>query len=347
MNQSYSFKVPQVEDLLVAGAQFGHSVERWHPAFAEFVYKTSKGIHIIDVRKTVPMLEKAGEFLLSQVNNEQARILIVGTKKQAAPIVQEIGEKYGVFYVSDKWPSGLLTNYKMVSQSIAKLAKYKEQVIKKRYILPKKELISMQREIKALEKRFKGVMFIDKLPTVVIVVDTKFERIAVKEARHLGIPVIGVVDSNCDPRLITYPIAANDDAIKSIRLLFEVFSDIFTQQKNTRLLNMRTQFAKQLEKLDAEVEQERQIKLQAAGVTVQAAPTVEAKEQKDNTESKRVRVSSYKPISELQLPKAVEEKLVSAGITSVEMLKQRSLDELKGIKGIGEKTAKRIISLAK
>jgi len=347
MENKYSFKVPQVEELLKAGSQFGHSTQRWHPAFAEFVYKMSKGIHIIDVRKTLPMLEKAGEFLSAQVANEQSRILIVGTKKQAAPIVQEIGEKYGVYYVSDKWPSGLLTNYKMVSQSISKLVKLKEQVIKKRYILPKKELLSMQRDINSLEKRFKGVMFIDRLPTVIIIVDTKFERISVKEARALKIPVIGIVDSNCDPRLIDYPIAANDDAIKSIRLLLEMFSDILSQQKTPRILNMRAQFAKQLIQLEGEIEQEHAIKMKSVGgpVTIIAQPVFS--EQTESGEGKRVRVSSYRPITELNLPKAVEDKLISAGVTSVELLAQKSLDELKGIKGIGEKTAKRIISLTK
>ncbi|WKZ30201.1 MAG: 30S ribosomal protein S2 [Candidatus Dojkabacteria bacterium] len=345
-----SIVLPTTDDLLKVGAQFGHSVQRWHPSFAQYIYKTSKGIHIIDVRKTVPALEKAVEFLASQLKSESARIIIVGTKKQAAPIVSEVGEKYGIFYVSDKWPSGLLTNFKVVSQSISKLVKLKEAHIKKRHILTKKELLSMSREIESLEKRFKGVMFMDKVPTAMIVVDTKFERIAVKEARALKIPIIGIVDSNSDPRLIDYSIPANDDAIKSIRLFFEVFSELFAAHGSKRILTMREQFVKRIAGLEAEIEEEYRIKqaaqlgsmaAQKQRAVIQEAPTSTA----DGT--RVVRVSSYRPISDLKLAKTVEEKLVAAGITSVELLEQKSLEELKVIKGIGEKTAKRIISLVK
>jgi small subunit ribosomal protein S2 len=346
---SNSIVLPTTDDLLKVGAQFGHSVQRWHPAFAQYIYKTSKGIHIIDVRKTVPALEKAVEFIVSQLKSESSRILIIGTKKQASPIVSEVGEKYGMFYVSEKWPSGLLTNFKVVSQSIQKLVKLREAHIKKRHVLTKKELLSMSREIESLEKRFKGVMFMDKVPTAMIIVDTKFERIAVKEARALKIPIIGIVDSNSDPRLINYSIPANDDAIKSIRLFFEVFSELFAAHGSKRILTMREQFVKRITMLEAEVEEEHRIKM-AAQLGSMAAQKQQARvvTPEAKTDGARVvRVSSYKPISDLALAKTVEEKLVAAGITSIELLEQKSLEELKVIKGIGEKTAKRIISMVK
>jgi small subunit ribosomal protein S2 len=343
-----SFVLPTTDDLLKAGAQFGHSVQRWHPAFQQYIYKTSKGIHIIDVRQTIPALEKAVEFL-TKLLQQDARILIVGTKKQAAPIIQEVGEKYGVFYINDKWPSGLLTNFKKVGQSISKLTKLQEQHIKKRHSLPKKELLAMSRTIEKLQKKFKGVMFMDKAPAAIIIVDTKFERISVKEARTLNIPIIGIVDSNSDPRLVDYPVPANDDAIKSIRLFFEVFGEVLNKFGTKRILTMREQFAKRLADLSNEVEEEFRIKSQSMAMPQKHIPVAE-KPRKAATgpqelEAKRViRVSSYRSISELGLPATIEERLKAAGITSVEMLVQKSLDELKGIKGIGEKTAKKIIS---
>lgn len=352
MSDSKVSNIPTTEDLLKVGAQFGHSVQRWHPAFSQYIYKTSKGIHVIDVRKTIPALEKAVNFLTTHLKTESPRVLIVGTKKQAAPIVQEVGEKYGVFYVSDKWPSGVLTNFKTVSQSISKLSKYQETAIKKRHILPKKEILAMTKEVEKLDKRFKGLMFMDKLPTVLIIVDTKFERIAVKEARALNIPMIGIVDSNCDPRLIDFPIPANDDAIKSIRLFMEIFSNILASSGPSRIASMRDQFTKRLATLSAQVEEEYQIKMQAqagsiAAVKQQAVVQPQSRPSETDSKQKVVRVSSYRPISELKLAESIEERLTAAGITSVELLAQKSLEELTAIKGIGEKTAQKIISMVK
>ena len=335
---------PSTDDLLKAGAQFGHSAQRWHPAFQPFIYKETKGIHVIDVRKTVPALKTAVEFLVSSVQKE-ARVLIVGTKKQAAPIVLEMGEKFGVYYVNGKWPSGLLTNFKTVSQSIQKLQRLQELHIKKRYVLPKMELLAMQREIEKLKKRFNGVMFMDRPPQVMIIIDTKFEKISVKEARALDIPIVGVVDSNCDPRLITYPIPSNDDAIKAIRLLFGVFSEVLSKYSTKRLVPMREQFARRLVELEKSVEEEHRIKLASEAPQAAYEPVVTPRE--ESKTGRTVRVTSFRAVADLKLPASVIEKLTQAGITSVEQLKEKTLDELKGIKGIGAKTAEKISSLVK
>ncbi|MCC7304337.1 30S ribosomal protein S2 [bacterium] len=344
MNNEHSITLPTAEELLKSGAQFGHSAQRWHPAFAPFIFKEAKGIHVIDVRKTVPALESAVDFLVKAVEKE-ARVLIVGTKKQASAIVQEMGEKFGAYYINDKWPSGLLTNFKTVSQSIQKLQRLQELHLKKRYVLPKKELLAIQREIEKLKKRFNGVMFMDRLPQIMLVIDTRYEKIAVKEARALNIPIIGVVDSNCDPRLIDYPIPSNDDAIKAIRLLFGVFSEVLNKFSSKRLIPMREQFARRLVDLERAVEEEHRIKVASETPTISTAPTVTPRE--ESKSGRTVRVTSFRAISELKLPEAVIEKLTQAGITSVEQLKEKTLDELKGLKGIGEKTAEKIISIVK
>ncbi len=344
--QVTSITLPTTEELLKAGAQFGHSVQRWHPAFEPFIYKETKGIHVIDVRQTIPAIEKAVDALLKAVQRE-ARVIIVGTKKQAAPIVQEMGEKFGVYYVNDKWPSGLLTNFKTVSQSIQKLQRLQEMHVKKRYILPKKELLAMKREIEKLKKRFNGVMFMDRVPQIMIVIDTKFEKIAVKEARALNIPIIGITDSNCDPRLVDFPIPSNDDAIKAIRLIFGVFSEVLNKYSSKRLIPMREQFAKRLTDLERVVEEEHRIKTASESPISAPVVTQTVTPREESKTGRTVRVSSFHPISELKLATTVEEKLTQAGITSIEQLKEKSLDELKGLKGVGEKTAEKIISVVK
>ncbi len=344
-NEQVSITFPTTEELLKAGAQFGHSAQRWHPAFEPFIFKEAKGIHVIDVRKTVPALETAVDFLVKSVQKE-ARVLIVGTKKQAASIVQEMGEKFGVYYINDKWPSGLLTNFKTVSQSIQKLQRLQELHLKKRYVLPKMELLAMQREIEKLKKRFNGVMFMDRVPQVMLIIDTKYEKIAVKEARALNIPIIGIVDSNCDPRLIDFPVPSNDDAIKAIRLLFGVFSEVLNKYSSKRLVPMREQFARRLTDLERYVEEEHRIKV-ASEMPVTAHVEAVVTPREESKTGRTVRVTSFRSISELNLPETVNEKLTQSGITSIEQLKEKTLDELKGIKGIGEKTAEKIISLVK
>jgi hypothetical protein len=178
-----------------------------------------------------------------------------------------------------------------------------------------------------------------------IIIDTKFEKISVKEARALNIPIIGIVDSNCDPRLIDYPIPSNDDAIKAIRLLFGVFSEVLNKYSSKRLVPMREQFVRRLAELDRAVEEEHRIKVASEMPQMAAVEVVTPRD--ESKTGRTVRVTSFHEISELKLPESVLEKLTLAGITSVEQLREKSLDELKGLKGIGEKTAEKIISLVK
>ncbi len=345
MTKNKSIQFPTTEDLLKAGAQFGHSTKRWHPAFSPYIYKETKGIHIINVEKTLEKLKEAMEFLASKLE-EGATVLVVGTKKQASQTVEEVGEKYGVYYVNYKWPAGLVTNFERVGQSINAMLNIREQLIKKKYVLPKKELLSMQRKVAKLERRFKGLSFASKVPDVVFVIDIAREKIALKEARKMGIPVIAMVDTNADPRLVDYPIPINDDAIKSIRLVMDVFSQVLATYGNPKLITMRKKFEDHLKVLEQNVDKAHEYKEGIVDASKSAGTTKEKSAEK-RTKGKVIRVSAYKPISMLGLGKSTEEKLQAAGITSLEILKQKSYAELKAIKGIGAKTAEKIISLLK
>ena len=203
----------------------------------------------------------------------------------------------------------------------------------------------MEREIEKLKKRFNGVMFMDRPPQLMIVIDTKYEKISVKEARALNIPIIGIVDSNCDPRLIDFPIPSNDDAIKAIRLLFGVFSEVLNKYSSKRLVPMRDQFARRLSDLDRSIEEEHRIKMASEMPMMATAAVVTPRE--ESKTGRTVRVTSFKSIAELNLADTVTEKLTQAGIASIEQLKEKTLDELKGIKGIGEKTAEKISLIVK
>ena len=338
-----SFQFPTTDDLLKAGAQFGHSTKRWHPAFAPYIYKESKGIYIINVERTLEKLKEAMKFL-ENLFKDGGTLLLVGTKKQAAPTVKEVGEKYGVYFVAYKWPAGLLTNFERVSQSINTMLNLREQLIKKRYVLPKKELLTMERRVHKLQRRFEGLAFMTDLPSAVFIIDIAREKIALKEARKLGIPVVAMVDSNADPRLVDYPIPINDDAIKSIRLVMEVLADVLSKYGSDKLKVMRQKFEEQLRVLEENVE-----KAHAYSASVQAKQEVtEVKAGAKTTgKGKVIRVKTYRPIEQLGLGKGIEEKLQAAGIHSIELLSQKSLAELKAIKGIGAKTAEKIISIVK
>jgi len=340
---------PKVEDLFKAGCHFGHSVSRWNPAYQPYIYKAKKGIHIINVEKTLPLLQNAVDFLVS-ILKKSGNILLVATKKQAKSIIKEVGDKYGVSYVNSKWSPGMLTNFGMLSKSIKKLTNLREEVVSKKYLLTKKEIVGIKKEIEVLENKFGGVEFMNRLPDVLFVIDPKIETIAVKEARLLGIPVVAIVDSNTDPRFVDYPIPANDDAIKSIRLFMEVLGEVLSKYGNDRILVAKRNMADRLAKIEAAVDSEEKIRNQSrievkldGEVVVKSGEAKTAELSKDREEARVVRVSSFVDIKTLNLGKAIEGKLSSAGITSIEQLKGKSAEELKAIKGIGEKTAEKII----
>ena len=208
-----------MKNLLEAGVHFGHQTRRWNPKMSKFIFTERNGIYIIDLQKTVKQIEQAYDFV-REIVADGGRVLFVGTKKQAQEAVETEAKRSGQFYVSHRWLGGMLTNYKTIRKRIERLKKLElmeEDGTFQR--LPKKEVIKLKREAEKLEKFLGGIKEMDKLPDVLFVIDPKNEKIAVNEAKILGIPVIGVVDTNCDPDEVDIAIPGNDDAIRAVKLL--------------------------------------------------------------------------------------------------------------------------------
>ena len=208
-----------MKQLLEAGVHFGHQTRRWNPKMAEYIYMERNGIYIIDLQKTVKKLEEAYNFVRDVAANGQS-ILFVGTKKQAAEAVKEEASRVGMYYVNARWLGGMLTNFKTMRTRIDRLAQLKKMQEDGTFdMLPKKEVMKHMGEMEKLEKYLGGVKEMKKLPGAMFVVDPRKEHNAIAEARKLHIPIVAIVDTNCDPDEVDYVIPANDDAIRAIRLI--------------------------------------------------------------------------------------------------------------------------------
>jgi small subunit ribosomal protein S2 len=219
--------MPQIEltTLLDAGAHFGHLTRRWNPKMKPFIFMERNGIHIIDLKKTRELLEGACNAL-SNIAGEGKRVLFVGTKKQASQVVEDEARRCGQFYVSQRWLGGMLTNFSTIRKSVKRLTNIEKMETDGTYDkITKKETLVLDREKEKLSNVLSGVVEMTRAPGALFVVDIKKEEIAVKEAKRLGIPVFAIVDSNCDPTTVDYPIPANDDAIKSIQVITKFIAD--------------------------------------------------------------------------------------------------------------------------
>ena len=212
-----------MRQLLEAGVHFGHQTHRWNPKMAPFIYGSRNNIHIMDLRETSPMLQRA----MLKVRDEVAgggRVLFVGTKRQASGPLTAAANACGQYYVNHRWLGGMLTNWRTISNSIKRLRTLEEQLAEETSGLTKKELLQLTRERDKLERALGGIKEMGGLPAVMFVIDTNKEDIAIREARKLSIPVVAVVDSNCDPDLVDYPIPGNDDAARAISLYLDLIS---------------------------------------------------------------------------------------------------------------------------
>ena len=214
-----------IKQLLEAGVHFGHHTRRWNPKMAEYIFTERNGIYIIDLQKTVKKFEEAYMFV-RDLSANGGNILLVGTKKQAADTIKEEAERCGMYYVNVRWPGGMLTNFKTIRKSISRLNSLEKMQADGTFdLLPKKEVAALQKEIFNLEKNYGGIKTMEKLPDAVFIVDPRKEKIAVLEAKKLGIPVVAIVDTNCDPDDADYIIPGNDDAIRAIKLISSVLAD--------------------------------------------------------------------------------------------------------------------------
>jgi small subunit ribosomal protein S2 len=218
-----SIQIPEVKDILKTGLQFGHSRARWNPKMAQYIFTEKNGIHVVDVVKTRENLEAAVKFLTEVAKSQE--VLFVGSKRQAADIVQAQAIRAGAHFVVNRWPGGLLTNFKMIKQSLAKLhglEKAFEEGVQGR---TKYEVMQMKSKWERLNRLYAGIKQMQNFPGAVIVIDPRFERVAVKEAKLMGIPVVALTDTNCDPEGIKYVIPGNDDALAAIETIVTTLAD--------------------------------------------------------------------------------------------------------------------------
>ncbi len=216
--------VVAMKELLEAGVHFGHQTRRWNPKMGEYIFQARNGIHIIDLQKTSKLLDAAYEFL-RKVAEDGGEVLFVGTKKQSEEPIKEAAEMTNSYYVNHRWLGGMLTNFKTIRKSVYKLKRYEQMKEEGMFdLLTKKEVIAIEKEMEKLEYNLGGVKEMERLPQVIVVVDPGKEYIAVKEARTLGIPVISLIDTNCDPDGIDYVIPGNDDAIRAVSLILKTLA---------------------------------------------------------------------------------------------------------------------------
>ncbi len=229
-----------LKGLLEAGAHFGHQTEKWNPKMKKYVYGEKNGIYIIDLAKTIPLAKDAYEFL-KRTAGEGKPILFVGTKRQAADVVSKAAQDCGAYYVTSRWLGGMLTNYKTVALSVDKIRKVEKMKETGDFgLLTKKERINIEKEVIKLEKVLGGIKEMRKLPGALFVIDPNNERIAIQEANNLGIPVVAITDTNCDPTGVDYVVPGNDDAIKSVSMFTEYFANSVAEginiaKKNNKL----------------------------------------------------------------------------------------------------------------
>ena len=217
--------IVSIKQLLEAGVHFGHHTRRWNPKMAEYIFTERNGLYIIDLQKTIKKFEEAYNFV-RDIAADGGNILFVGTKKQAADAIREEAERCGMYYVNVRWLGGMLTNYKTIKMSIERLRKLEKMQEDGTFdMLPKKEVAALQKEMFNLERNLGGIKDMNGLPAAIFIVDPRKEHNAVLEAKRLGIPVVAIVDTNCDPDDADYVIPGNDDAIRAIRLYASVLAD--------------------------------------------------------------------------------------------------------------------------
>jgi small subunit ribosomal protein S2 len=220
-----------IKQLLEAGAHFGHQTSRWHPRMKKYIFTKRNGIHIIDLEQTAAMLDKACDFV-RQVATEGGTFLFVGTKKQAQEAVEQEAKRCGMYYVNQRWLGGTLTNFTTIQARIDHLVRLEDQQAKGGFKrLPKKETIKLEEAISRLNQQMAGFKEMTSPPSVILIVDPTKERIAITEARRVGIPVVAMVDTNCNPDDIDYPVPANDDAIRTIKLICAKLADAIIEGK--------------------------------------------------------------------------------------------------------------------
>jgi len=245
-----------IKQLLEAGVHFGHQTKRWNPKMKKFIFGSRSGIYIIDLEKTEECINKARDFLMD-VTSKGEYVLFVGTKKQAQEVMLQEAIRSGMYYVTDRWPGGLLTNFSTIKKSINRLKDIEKMRVDGTFAkLTKKEVAGLEKELAKLNKNFSGIVPMERMPKAIFIIDTTKEDTAVKEARRLGIPIVALIDTNSNPDLVDYPIPGNDDATKSIKAVADIITDTVIEGRKKFLSYMSQEGVKIKEepaKAEAEV----------------------------------------------------------------------------------------------
>ena len=295
-----------MKQLLEAGVHFGHQTKRWNPKMKPYIFAARNGIYIIDLQQTVKMYRDAYDFVKEAVSNGGS-IIFVGTKKQSQTAIVEEAERCGMFFVNHRWLGGTLTNYKTIKISIDKLKKLDEMKESGEYEgLTKKEIVMLERDRTKLERYLGGVKDMKSMPVAIFVIDTRKENIAINEAKKLGIPVVAVVDTNCDPDGIDYIIPGNDDAIRAIRLFSAGIADACIEGKGSYEEKLQAEIEEAEEKVAAESKEE---KIETAAEEVKAVPVAtEVKSEDAKVEKKAKKEARPKKTPEVAVEKEEAEK---------------------------------------
>ena len=291
--------------LLEAGVQFGHQKRRWNPKMKEYIITTRDDIYIIDLQKTVKKLEEAYNAM-KEIAVNGGKVLYVGTKKQAQEAAEECATRTGMYFVNERWLGGTLTNFKTIRSRIRRMEEIEKMETDGTFeALPKKEVIQIKKEYEKLNKNLRGIREMKKLPQAMVIVDPRKEDIAIKEARILGIPVFGIVDTNCDPDMVDYVIPGNDDAVRSVKLLIGVLTNAIAEANGNEVID----FVSEDDKAKAEKRAQKK----------EAAKTSEVKEEK--AEEKVTEDLSALTLSELK------DRAKDAGVKGYSAMKKQDLVE--------------------
>ena len=331
--------------LLEAGVQFGHQKRRWNPKMKEYIFTTRDDIYIIDLQKTVKKIEEAYEAMKEIAQNE-GKVLFVGTKKQAQEAAEESAVRTNMYFVNERWLGGTLTNFKTIRSRIRRMEEIEKMETDGTFeALPKKEVIQIRKEYDKLNKNLRGIREMKRMPQAMVIVDPRKEEIAIKEARILGIPVFGIVDTNCDPDMVDYVIPGNDDAVRSVKLLIGALTNAIAEVNGNEIIDYisdedKNKNDKKAAKKEA-VKEEIVEKVKEKKEEVEAAKEEVKKAVKEEEKKVKEKVAEIK--EEVEEKKATKKAAVDLAALSLAELKEKAKES--GIKGYSTKKKAELIEL--
>ena len=331
--------------LLEAGVQFGHQKRRWNPKMKEYIFTTRDDIYIIDLQKTVKKLEEAYEALKA-IAEKEGKVLFVGTKKQAQEAAEECATRTNMYFVNERWLGGTLTNFKTIRSRIRRMEEIEKMETDGTFeALPKKEVIQIRKEYDKLNKNLRGIREMKRMPQAMVIVDPRKEEIAIKEARILGIPVFGIVDTNCDPDMVDYVIPGNDDAVRSVKLLIGALTNAIAEVNGNEVIDYisdedKNKNDKKAAKKEA-VKEEIVEKVKEKKEEVEAAKEEVKKAVKEEEKKVKEKVAEIK--EEVEEKKATKKAAVDLAALSLAELKEKAKES--GIKGYSTKKKVELIEL--